>query len=327
MIENAVEWGKPAALPKLLLVDDQAVNIQSLYQIFSGDYEVFMATSGEQALAVCASKQPDLVLLDVVMPGMDGLETCRRLKADADTADIPVVFVTSQNSPEEETQGLEVGAVDFISKPVNPAVVKARVKTQLTLKAQTDALRMLAALDGLTGVPNRRVFDERLELEWRACRRSGAPLSLLMIDVDHFKLYNDHYGHLEGDSCLKAVAAALASCVERSRDLVARYGGEEFVCLLPDTDLDGARHLAEKIRASVSGLAIPHSESKTAAIVTISLGLACVQDFTVVEPKALLKFADRQLYMAKQAGRNQLAAALLDGGAPADHTDTGSGSA
>ena len=276
MTEKALDWVKPMlrSLPKLLLVDDQPVNIQTLYQIFADDHEVFMATSGEQALALCRDKQPDLVLLDVIMPGMDGLETCQRLKEDDDTADIPVIFVTSQNSPEEETHGLEVGAVDFISKPVNPAVVRARVKTQLTLKAQTDALRMLASLDGLTGVPNRRIFDERLDAEWRACRRSGSPLSLLMVDVDHFKLYNDHYGHLDGDQCLKAVASALASSVERGRDMLARFGGEEFVCLLPDTDLEGAKHIAEKLRQAVEGLAIPHVESKTAATVTVSLGVA-----------------------------------------------------
>ncbi|MBM7422466.1 MULTISPECIES: diguanylate cyclase [Spongiibacter] len=308
MTEKALDWVKPMlrSLPKLLLVDDQPVNIQTLYQIFADDHEVFMATSGEQALALCRDKQPDLVLLDVIMPGMDGLETCQRLKEDADTADIPVIFVTSQNSPEEETHGLEVGAVDFISKPVNPAVVRARVKTQLTLKAQTDALRMLASLDGLTGVPNRRIFDERLDAEWRACRRSGSPLSLLMVDVDHFKLYNDHYGHLDGDQCLKAIASALASSVERGRDMLARFGGEEFVCLLPDTDLEGAKHIAEKLRQAVEGLAIPHVESKTAATVTVSLGVATTAECDALEPPDLLKIADEQLYLAKQSGRNRV---------------------
>ena len=308
MTEKALDWVKPMlrSLPKLLLVDDQPVNIQTLYQIFADDHEVFMATSGEQALALCRDKQPDLVLLDVIMPGMDGLETCQRLKEDDDTADIPVIFVTSQNSPEEETHGLEVGAVDFISKPVNPAVVRARVKTQLTLKAQTDALRMLASLDGLTGVPNRRIFDERLDAEWRACRRSGSPLSLLMVDVDHFKLYNDHYGHLDGDQCLKAIASALASSVERGRDMLARFGGEEFVCLLPDTDLEGAKHIAEKLRQAVEGLAIPHVESKTAATVTVSLGVATTAQCDALEPPDLLKIADEQLYLAKQSGRNRV---------------------
>ena len=308
MTEKALDWVKPMlrSLPKLLLVDDQPVNIQTLYQIFADDHEVFMATSGEQALALCRDKQPDLVLLDVIMPGMDGLETCQRLKEDDDTADIPVIFVTSQNSPEEETHGLEVGAVDFISKPVNPAVVRARVKTQLTLKAQTDALRMLASLDGLTGVPNRRIFDERLDAEWRACRRSGSPLSLLMVDVDHFKLYNDHYGHLDGDQCLKAIASALASSVERGRDMLARFGGEEFVCLLPDTDLEGAKHIAEKLRQAVEGLAIPHVESKTAATVTVSLGVATTAQCDALEPPDLLKVADEQLYLAKQSGRNRV---------------------
>ena len=164
--------------PKLLIVDDQPVNIQALYQVFSASCDVFMATSGQQALDVCRQKSPDLILLDVVMPDMDGIEVCRKLKSEPETRDVPVIFVTSQDSPEEETLGLEVGAVDFITKPVNPAVVKARVKTHLMLKIQADALRELASVDGLTGIANRRRFDERIEAEWRACRRTEQPLSV-----------------------------------------------------------------------------------------------------------------------------------------------------
>ncbi len=306
MTEEVLEWVNELgdARPRLLLVDDQAVNIQSLYQIFSDDYELYMATSGEQAMAVCRDKLPDLVLLDVVMPGMGGLEVCRQLKADSETADIPVIFVTSQNSPDEETLGLEVGAVDFISKPVNPSVVRARVKTQLTLKKQTDTLRILASLDGLTGVPNRRLFDERLQAEWRSCRRKILPLSLVMVDVDHFKLYNDHYGHLQGDQCLRSVAKALSACLDRGRDMLSRYGGEEFVCMLPETDFDGAMHIAEKLRAAVTALKLPHAESTTADTITVSLGVATTVVADEGPAQRLLQCADEQLYAAKQAGRN-----------------------
>ncbi|MEX1666677.1 diguanylate cyclase [Zhongshania arctica] len=291
--------------PKLLIVDDQPVNIQVLYQVFGASCEVFMATSGQQALDVCRQKRPDLVLLDVVMPDMDGVEVCRKIKSEPEISDIPVIFVTSQNSPEEETLGLEAGAVDFISKPINPAVVKARVKTHLMLKIQTDALRELASVDGLTGISNRRQFDERIESEWRACRRTGQPLAMIMIDVDHFKKYNDHYGHLEGDTCLKLVAQALKESQWRGRDIAARYGGEEFVCLMPETKLEDALKKAEAIRQRIFDLVIPHATSDTADRVTISVGVACTvpddQDL-----KRLISAADEQLYKAKEGGRNRV---------------------
>jgi len=291
--------------PKLLIVDDQPVNIQALYQVFSASCEVFMATSGQQALDVCRQKSPDLILLDVVMPDMDGIEVCRKLKSEPETRDVPIIFVTSQDSPEEETLGLEVGAVDFITKPVNPAVVKARVKTHLMLKIQADALRELASVDGLTGIANRRRFDERIEAEWRACRRTEQPLSVIMIDVDHFKKYNDHYGHLEGDTCLRMVAQALKENQWRGRDIAARYGGEEFVCLMPETKLEDALKKAESIRARVYELALPHAASDSADRVTISLGVSCTvpdeRDLTSV-----MSAADEQLYKAKEGGRNRV---------------------
>jgi len=296
--------------PKLLIVDDQPVNIQVLYQVFSASCEVFMATSGQQALDVCHQKDPDLILLDVVMPDMDGIEVCRRLKSEPETRDVPVIFVTSQDSPEEETLGLEVGAVDFITKPVNPAVVKARVKTHLMLKIQADALRQLASVDGLTGISNRRIFDERLEVEWRACRRTDKPLSVIMIDVDHFKKYNDHYGHLEGDACLRMVAEAMKGHQWRGRDVVSRYGGEEFVCLMPETSLEAALAKAEAIRNRVYNLAMPHAMSGNADRVTISVGVACTTPKTN-ESKDLLSLADEQLYKAKEGGRNRVEGALL----------------
>ena len=186
---------RPAKIPCILVVDDQPINIQALYRIFAPDHRVLMATSGAKALELCKEDPPDLVLLDVVMPEMDGHELCARLKAHEATRDIPVIFVTSHTDAEEETKGLELGAVDFIAKPVNPAVVRARVRTHLTLKAQSDLLRQMVFMDGLTGVANRRCFDERLDTEWRRAVRSGLPLALLMLDVDHFKRFNDRYGH------------------------------------------------------------------------------------------------------------------------------------
>jgi diguanylate cyclase (GGDEF)-like protein len=302
----------PERRPRLLVVDDQPVNIQALYQAFAADHQVLMATGGEQALALCASQQPDLVLLDVVMPGVDGHEVCRRLKADVATCDIPVIFVTAHSDEAAETLGLALGAVDFISKPVNPAIVRARVRTHLTLKAQSDLLRQWVYIDGLTGVHNRRHFDERLAAEWGRAVRNGTPLSVVLLDVDFFKRYNDHYGHQAGDDCLRQLAATLKSCVKRPGDLVARYGGEEFVCLLPDTDLPGALELAQHVGDAVAALGLPHAASSAAPVVTASLGVCTKHDSAVGSAAALLREADAQLYIAKSRGRNQASGAELE---------------
>lgn len=297
------------ARPRLLVVDDQPINIQTLYQIFHADHEVFMATSGEQALAFCRGNPlPDLILLDVVMPGLDGLAVCRQLKADPVLANIPVIFVTACMDPADETRALEAGGVDFITKPVNPMVVRARVKTHLTLKAQEDFLRSLVFVDGLTGVANRRRFDEALLSEWRQCRRAGTPLALLMIDIDHFKRYNDHYGHPTGDACLQQVAAVLKAAMQRASDLVARYGGEEFVCLLPGCDQAPALAKAQALQAALAAQGIAHEASPTAAWVTLSIGVAVAQPQAGGSPAALVAAADAALYSAKHRGRNCISA-------------------
>jgi diguanylate cyclase (GGDEF)-like protein len=300
-----------SARPRLLVVDDQPINIQTLYQIFQADHEVFMATSGKQALNFCQHNPPDLILLDIVMPEMDGLEVCHHLKADPLTANIPIIFVTAQSEPAEETRALEAGAVDFITKPVTPAVVRARVRTHLTLKAQNDLLRSMAFVDGLTGVANRRRFDEDFDSEWRRCRRNGTSLALVMIDIDHFKRYNDYYGHQAGDTCLRAVANALQGSFGRAHDLVARYGGEEFVCLLPECELDGAQTKAEELREAIASLGIPHEVSPTAAWLTISLGVAVANPDGKNTAEQLLNAADEALYTAKSAGRNRVSIARL----------------
>ncbi len=297
---------QPQRQPRLLVVDDQPINIQTLYQTFSEDHQVLMATSGIAALQVCENKLPDLILLDVMMPDMDGYELCRRLKDDARLRDIPVVFVTARNDEAAETLALDVGAVDFISKPINTRIVRARVKTHLALKSQRDLLRSLAYIDGLTSVFNRRLFDERLVMEWDRSARNGAVLSVILIDVDHFKRYNDHYGHLEGDTCLRAVARALKDNVRRPADLVARYGGEEFGCILPETDLPGALQLADRLRQAVAEQQILHADSPVNACVTISLGVASIYGpHEKHDPQTLLATADTMLYQSKSDGRNR----------------------
>lgn len=300
-----------AAKPRLLVVDDQPINIQVMHQLFAGEYQVFMATSGAQALQLCKSNPPDLVLLDVVMPQMDGYEVCRQLKADSATRDIPVIFVTANTDTDQETLGLEVGAVDFITKPVVPAVVKARVRTHVTLKLQNDLLRKMVFLDGLLGVFNRRYFDQQLTTEMARAHRSGTPLSVLMIDVDFFKRYNDTYGHLAGDDCLRKVATAVRHVLRRPADVVARYGGEEFACILPETPLADALALGRSVEQAVRAQAIAHSSSDIAEVVTVSVGASCKPQDTKGSADALVAQADAQLYQAKHNGRAQVCGAIL----------------
>ena len=291
--------------PKLLVVDDQPINIQVMHQIFGSDFQMFMATSGPQALAICKDNPPDLVLLDIVMPGMDGFEVCSQLKADGATRNIPVIFVTAHSDAAQETHGLDVGAVDFISKPVNPAVVRARVKTHLTLKFQSDVMRKLVFLDGLTGVFNRRYFDQQLGMEMARSVRNSTPLSLIMLDVDFFKRYNDHYGHQAGDDCLRQIALTLKESLRRPADLVARYGGEEFACILPETSFEDALALARDLEQRVRAKNIPHERSDIAQVVTVSLGVSGRDAAGAGDAGVLLAEADVQLYKAKHAGRGR----------------------
>lgn len=304
-----------AAAPRkarLLVVDDQPIHLQVLYRALSADHQLFMATSGAQAMKVVREQNPDLVLLDVVMPDMDGFEVLRQLKGSLETASIPVIFVTAHGGDEIETQCLLAGAVDFISKPVNPSVVRARVKTHLTLKFQSDFLRDMAFLDGLTGVSNRRQFDERLPVEWGRALRNGSSLTLIMIDVDSFKSYNDHYGHQAGDDCLRQIAAVLKGALRRPADLLARYGGEEFVCLLPDTGFDDGMVMGQRLLGAVKSLAIPHHFSAAEPVVTISLGVATRESLSQDSRVSyLLSLADSQLYLAKHSGRAQVCGARL----------------
>ncbi|WP_114859068.1 diguanylate cyclase [Azospirillum brasilense] len=294
------------ARPKILVVDDIPSNVHVLSRILKDDNDIYFATDGSKALELAQSRLPDLVLLDIMMPGMDGYEVCSRLKADPITRDIPVIFISAKSEVEDETYGLEVGAIDFISKPISPPIVKARVRNHLLLKRQTDLLRTLSFNDGLTGIANRRRFDEVLLREWRRCGRAQLPLSLIMLDVDQFKPYNDHYGHQAGDECLRAVAQLLAEQMMRPGDLIARYGGEEFVCLLPETDEEGAVQVAERLRQTVTGQRLPHAASHVADHITISLGVGTARPLLDDTPDRLTQLADGLLYEAKRAGRNRV---------------------
>ena len=291
----------------ILIVDDSPENIKVLALALKPEYRVRFSTNGSDVLKIAASDQPpDLILLDIIMPGLDGFEVCGLLKKEKKTRNIPVIFITSLGEEEDETKGLQVGAVDYITKPFSMPIVKARVKTHLELKHHRDILENLSSLDGLTGIPNRRRFDEYLDLEWRAGGREGKLLSLIMIDIDYFGPFNDHYGHLEGDGCLKLVAKTLAESVNRPKDFVARYGGEEFAAILPGVDLKGALYVAEMMRQQVEALAITHNYSKAKDCVTISLGASTINPLEKISPDILIGGSDKALYQAKNSGRNRV---------------------
>lgn len=295
--------------PKILVVDDDVTNIELLAEVFGDDYEVLFATDGAKALEIAATARPDLILLDVMMPGMDGFEVCSRLKAERITADIPVIFATGLGDHEAEVRGLELGAADYVTKPINPPVVRVRVRNQIELKEARDQLVRLAVTDGLTGLANRRHFDEVLQREHARQVRSGGELSLLLLDIDCFKLYNDNYGHLKGDDCLRVVANTLAGIFCRATDLPARYGGEEFACIMPDIDTAGAHRMAERVLLGISELQIPHGHSPVAPYITVSIGVATGPCEKKHSPLHLIARADEQLYRAKAAGRNRYAMA------------------
>lgn len=300
-----MSWTDMAVNGRILVVDDAMENIQILHAALQDEHEVLFAMDGPRALEIARTQHPDLILLDAVMPGMDGYAVCRELFSVPETSDIPVIFVTALKSPEDETRALGAGAADFISKPVNAAVVRARVRTQLTVKRQRDALRALILTDALTGVANRRAFDERLEMEWRRCGRAQLPVSLLIVDIDHFKLYNDHYGHPAGDGTLEQVAGAMQRAAGRSQDLVARYGGEEFAILLPQLDELGATGVARRLMHELEMLALPHAASPTSQHLTVSIGIASMIPGEHSAPADLVQVADALLYQAKAGGRNQ----------------------
>jgi diguanylate cyclase (GGDEF)-like protein len=297
---------------KVLVVDDVSENIEVLMELLKADYKVAGALNGEKALELSRGKQaPDIILLDVNMPGISGFEVCRILKENEETREIPVIFITAETEVTEQAKGFDLGAVDYITKPIVPAIVKMRVKTQLEIKKQKDLLSRLSTIDGLTQIANRRRFDDILLREWHRCMRSNCYLSLVLMDIDHFKQYNDLYGHQAGDDCLRQVAGALLKGCMRETDLVARYGGEEFVAVLPDTDYAGALVVAERMRNMIAFLDIPHAKSSAAGYVTVSQGLVTMIPRKTMAIKQFIESADECLYEAKETGRNRVVSKII----------------
>jgi len=420
----------------ILIVDDAPANLELLRKLMTEQgYQTYVAPSGERALAIAQRAQPDLILLDVMMPDMDGFETCRRLKQNPLTQRIPVIFLSAKTDTEDVVAGFDIGAVDYIGKPLRMAEVCARVRAQLQIRSNSetqeeqaerlrtivnnmaeglliieadgriqytnpacdhylgyrenelagrsigellsplvtqeyldyfamyaanpetahnhgtrevairhrngeamsmdltltpmylrqplyigllhdithhkqseDALQRAAYLDPLTKIANRRHFDSFLEKEWQRAVRNGGTLSLVVLDVDHFKLYNDSLGHPAGDTCLQQVAQAIDAHACRSGDLAARYGGEEFVMLFAETEAETAMVLAETIRADIENLRLPHPRSPTSNWITVSIGVATIRPHQLDDREALFVAADRALYVAKEGGRNQVRA-------------------
>jgi diguanylate cyclase (GGDEF)-like protein len=290
---------------KVLVVDDSSAMRLALESVLSAEHQVFVASNGHEGLAMAVSERPDVILLDVVMAGMDGYAVCSHLKSDPRTEDIPVLFLTSLAGETDETLALESGAIDFLVKPFRPKVVAARVRNHVELKRLRDLIKQQSLIDGLTGIANRRRFDEAIAEAWTACALSQRPLAMILLDVDYFKRYNDRFGHPQGDACLQAVASVLTQCVTSPGSLVARYGGEEFVCVLPEVDPLRAMAVAEHLCAEVKGLGLLHPASEVEEVVTVSLGVASVRPAAGGNPQDLVLRADQQLYRAKSEGRNR----------------------
>ncbi|MBF0102658.1 MAG: PleD family two-component system response regulator [Desulfobacterales bacterium] len=298
---------------RILVVDDSEENIDILVSLFQKDYMITAAINGKKALEIASKRPPDLILLDIMMPEMNGYEVCHKLKGNDITKNIPVIFITALSDTLDEAKAFNLGAVDYITKPFQPVITKARVRTHIELKNKTDMLETLVSLDGLTGIFNRRKFDEYLNAEWKRALRVQTHLSLILMDIDHFKQFNDHYGHATGDDCLRKVANELNNVIKRDNDFLARYGGEEFVVILPNTAINGAKHVAEVLRMAITKLNLPHEYSSAASHVSLSLGVAStIPTQTSNLPKALIEAADEMLYKSKKNGRNQVNAIEID---------------
>lgn len=290
----------------ILIVDDDPAIVQLLGEMLRPLGELRFALSGEQALAMTAAYTPDLILLDINMPGLSGLDVCRRLTANPNLIDVPIIFVTGQNDLSSEVEALEAGAVDFIAKPLAIPIVLARVRTHLRLHQLTQALKQTARTDALTGLPNRRALDEELAAEWRRACRRAEPLSLLLLDVDHFKAFNDSHGHSAGDDCLRIVGQTIAAFLKRPSDFAGRYGGEEFAVILPATDEAGARQVANALVRTIADTVVIPAGSLERIGVTISIGVTTAP-FPALDHSigAFVDGADAALYRAKRNGRNR----------------------
>ena len=314
--------------PVVLLVDDQKIIAEGLRQMLADepDIEIHYCSDPRRAINMAIEVSATVILQDLVMPEVDGYTLLNFYRKHPRTADIPVIVLSSKEDPLDKSEAFRQGANDYLVKLPDKIELIARIraqsqsyllqlerdiafkklhKLQQELEIRNAELQRLSSVDGLTGIANRRHFDERLDQEWKRAMRENLSLSLVLIDVDFFKPFNDNYGHQLGDDCLRMVASALAGALHRPADFVARYGGEEFVVVLPGTDIKGALVTAETLRMAVESRNIKHEFSKAAKHVTISLGVASTIPRQDIEPKSLIVAADSALYEAKESGRNR----------------------
>lgn len=294
--------------PTILVVDDMTTTLLLLHDLLKDTYEVKIAKNGTKALEILESpNEIDLVLLDIEMPDINGYDVCKRIKNNETIKNIPIIFVTGKTSQEDEEYGLNLGAIDYITKPFNKAIVKLRLKNYLDLKMKNDMLEKLSMYDGLTNIRNRRFFDETFEKTFNEIKRDKESLAVLMIDIDFFKPYNDNYGHGQGDEALRKVAKALERTIKRPSDFVARYGGEEFVILLKDINKEGVEAVANNLLNAVRELKITHEFSKIENYITVSIGVSFYNSISDITKIELLIKADETLYNVKNSGRNNFA--------------------
>ncbi len=318
----------------ILIVDDSEDQLLVLKSILNekGYESIHLVGSAEEAFDFLGLKDKkkkkgkiDLILMDVIMPKMNGIEACERIKKENGLKDTPVIMITANREEAQLQAAFQAGAMDYITKPINIAELLARIRSALRLKMETDSrkerereltemaerldaankkLTRMSYLDGLTGVPNRRYFEEFFAREWKNAIRLNSPLSLIMFDIDCFKAYNDTYGHLNGDDCLKKIAGASENALKRPRDFLCRYGGEEFIAVLPGTDKKGALTVAKRFLEKTDKLKIVHKNSTVSKNVTISVGVAAINPDKKSKPTSFIGEVDKALYKAKQSGRN-----------------------
>lgn len=312
------------AVLKVLVVEDSRVTLKAICNYLERmDIQPLTAVTGKDALDIYRRERPDIILLDGRLPDIDGFEVAQEIRSMEKKKDwTAIIFLTSMTKDEDLARGIEAGGDDYLIKPISQIVLQAKVNAmrrlvemqrsliELTYKLNqaNKELQLLSATDGLTGLSNRRMYDELSLREWRRCERTKKPISLVMVDVDHFKLYNDHYGHQAGDECLKAVSTQMRRAAPRASDVVARYGGEEFVFALGETDMDGAKWVANHLRQRIADLKMPHLASPL-QYVTVSCGVASVIPGDNLSLEVLLQSADYALYQAKEQGRNRVVGA------------------
>ncbi|MBP7901703.1 MAG: diguanylate cyclase [Spirochaetes bacterium] len=293
-------------LNKVLIIEDSLSFAAYLSDVLSDSYAVSVAHNASDGLRTALTVQPEIILLDLVLPDVDGYEAFKSIKANKMLSDIPIIFVSAVSEIKDQTRGLELGAVDYIVKPINPDIVRAKIKNHIKIKHDFERLENISLKDPLTMVGNRRLFDERLDAEWRRAKRDGFSLGLFMLDIDFFKNFNDTEGHIAGDKCLKAVAGAISTSLKRGGDIVARYGGEEFAAILPGINLEAAQRVAERIIENVKKLQIRHPDSSVSEFVMLSIGGAIALPCAETEMFDIVKKADVALYSAKKNGRNRI---------------------